>query len=415
MELFLLSNILITLVTILYNRYSHASISAKLTLSTFSLLCWVIPFTLLRDYLPQEVAVSVQWVLPLTSQISSTTDITTDPTLLEQITLVKMTGLAGFIGLLLFGARLYQHRKWLIKLKNDPETKLLCRHQGYPVYSSSRIENAILTGYKTPSIWINPELVDSPYFDIILQHETTHIKHKDNYWLFLTELIQSVYWWNPLVKILTKQFKEQLESRCDYKSSQLFTEGIYQQKLTDLILKSMPVSNTGFASAAISRNSNIRRLKSLKEKQTMNLFSKLSIGALLISGITILTMPLSLANTQTSTEESLSHEFKAQTLLKIDYKKDNGKKVENELIVTNKQWTGFQSGDYRFNIFTQLIDNDKVSLEIKIYEKNNGSYKMTATPSMITKIGNPAGIMIGEEGPSNVFKGFSLNVTPEKI
>ena len=296
MELFLASNFAITLVALLYNRYSQVSISAKLTLSYFSLLCWVIPFTLIRDYLPQDVAVNIHWILPTTSNVNSITVVPIQPSLMSQLTLTHIFILASLIGVLLFITRIFKHNRWLNRLNKDPQKQLVCKHQQIPVYASNAIQNALLIGYNKPTIWINPKLIDSNYLDIVLAHETTHIKYKDNYSLAFMELIRAIYWWNPLLNILTSNIQDYIEARCDHKTSHLFTEGIYQQKLTDLILINLPVSNAGFVSAVISKNSNIRRLKSLKDKQNMNLFSKLFISLLLTSSIAILTFPVSTLN-----------------------------------------------------------------------------------------------------------------------
>jgi len=313
MALFFVSNFVITLLAILYNRFSRASISAKLSLSAFSLICWVIPFTLIRDYLPQDIAVNVHWVLPATTNLISTVAVSTQPSLLSQITLVDVFMLASLIGLLFFIIRTYKHKQWLAQLRKDPETMLVCKHQGRSVYASNLIHNALLIGYNKPSIWINPKLIDSTYLEIVLEHEATHIKHKDNYWLAIMEFAKSIYWWNPLLNILTSNVKDYLEARCDHKTSHLFTEGIYQQKLTDLILMNMPVSNAGFVSAVISKNSNIRRLKSLKEKQNMNLFSKIFISLLLTSSIAILTFPISTFNSLADSKQIVERSDKKLT------------------------------------------------------------------------------------------------------
>jgi len=318
MELFLASNFAITIITLLYNRYSQASISAKLTLSTFSLLCWVVPFTLIRDYLPQDVAVSIHWILPTTTNINAVTIEAVQPTIFSQITLTHVFILACLIGFILFTNRIYKHKRWLNKLSKNPQTKFIRKHGKVPVYTSSLITNALLVGYKKPTIWINPQLVNSNYLDIIIEHEMTHIKHKDNYWLVLIELINAVYWWNPLLKILASNLKDYIEARCDHKTSHHFTEGIYQQKLTDLILLYMPVSNAGFVSAVISKNSNIRRLKSLKEKQNMNLFSKVFISLLLTSSVVILTFPVSAFKSLADSEQAAIHSDEELVNLKFD-------------------------------------------------------------------------------------------------
>ena len=296
MELFLTSNIIITSSVILYCRYIKSSVISKLILSKFALICWLLPLTLIRNYLPQEVAVNIQWLSPLMLVETSSLTISENVSLIEKISFLDIFLFTSLIGLFLFITQLLKHLQWLKLLEKDLSSKLFCNYQGIDVRSSEQINNALLVGYSKPTIWINPKLKDSSSLDIILHHEFVHYKHKDNYWLFLFEFSKAIYWWNPLVKILINNLKEQLESRCDYKTSLFFKEGTYLKKLTNLIINDMPVLNTGFSSAAISKNSNIRRLKYLKEKQTMNLFSKMMISLTLFISVIILTFPISSIN-----------------------------------------------------------------------------------------------------------------------
>jgi len=293
MELFLTSNIIITSITILYCRYIKSSVVSKLILSKFALICWLLPLTLVRDYLPQEVAVNIQWLSPIMTAETPSFTVTKELSLFESISLSDIFLVTSIIGFLLFSIQLIKHRRWLNKLQKDSHSEFLYDYQGIAVRSSKHINNALLIGYSKPTIWINPELKNSDSLDIILQHEFVHARNKDNYWLVLFEIAKSIYWWNPLVKLLVHNLKEQLETRCDYKASLFFNEGIYLKKLTNLIVSNMPVSDTGFSSAAISNNSNIRRLKYLKEKQTMNQFSRIMIGLLIFTGVITLTFPIS--------------------------------------------------------------------------------------------------------------------------
>jgi hypothetical protein len=200
------------------------------------------------------------------------------------------------MGCALFLLRIYQYIRWLNTLSKN--SNFLCHIDGIPVLSSSNIKMAILVGLNKPKIWINPNLYHSEYKDIIIQHELTHIKNMDNYWLLLAQFIRCIYWWNPLVYLLHRDFTELLELRCDKDCSRQFTQGLYLKQLSQLILdsvkqKPMPVVPAGFVSAVISKNSNIRRLKYLKEKHTMSLFKKLTTALLLVSSISLLTLPIS--------------------------------------------------------------------------------------------------------------------------
>ena len=298
-ELFILSNIVITLVAIIYNRFSYPSNTSKLLLSSFSLCCWVVPFIFIRGFLPQNMSLNITWLTNISTNNSLSTIQNNSPSWYEDINLLNVFISAFLFGFCLFIFRLVKHAQWIKELQQDPTKELFGYKNGYPVYVSSKVSNALLTGYTKPTIWINPKLNTTAFTDITLQHELIHIKHKDNYFVTFIEMVHCFYWWNPLVKTLSSQLKELIEQRCDFEASQKFAKGFYINKLAELITLNIPFSYSRFSSAIINKNvfknqnSNIRRLKSFKEKQTMNLLSKVFLSVTLMTVITFLSFPIS--------------------------------------------------------------------------------------------------------------------------
>ena len=302
MEFFLACNLIISLIAIFLFRYSHYSVATKLVFSVFALSCWVIPFSLIGDLLPREVALNVSWIMPEISQNISQgiTQIPIAPKLIESVnwslSFKDIFIAACVIGMLVFIFQVFRQYFQLKQIKCHPNTKLVGHHKGIPIYATSLIHNALLSGYRRPEIFINTKLVDTPYFNIAVEHEATHFRYKDNYWIAVIEIVRAIYWWNPLVRILQNQILTLIEARCDFQSSQYFAPGDYQEKLAKLMMHNLVESKLTFSAAVINKNSNIQRLKYLKEKQTMNLRSKFLIGALMISGITFMTLPISSFN-----------------------------------------------------------------------------------------------------------------------
>jgi len=207
MFLFLFSNLIISTLAISHNRIGTTSINARLLVSSFALICWVIPFSLIRNLFPKEASVNLPWIA---SQSSETFDFNTIAQVTPSInfSLIHVFISACLIGLLFSLARLFTHFNWLRKLKNESELEPLKYFKGIPVYLSKKIKNALLIGYRNPSIWINQNLENSKHLTIILEHESIHKSFKDNYWLLLIEIIRNVYWWNPLLWFLTKDLTE---------------------------------------------------------------------------------------------------------------------------------------------------------------------------------------------------------------
>lgn len=231
----------------------------------------------------------------------------------------------------------------------------------------------------------------------------------------------------PLLKILIANLKELLETRCDYKSSLAFTEGIYQQKLTDLILINTPVSSTGLVSAVMSKNSNIRRLKSLKEKQNMNLFSKLMVSLLLISGIVILTFPVSSSDIFASNKLQKINQSVTKPLPKDQIKSMTKDQVMLEFTIQSNQTTGSkeQEEETEFSILVNYSQQASVEisdlwkielmaakisknifLKLKLFELNGKQQKLVAEPEISFKFNEEASVSLTQENGKQI----TLNV-----
>ena len=101
----------------------------------------------------------------------------------------------------------------------------------------------------------------------ILRHELIHFKRKDNLLKLLLMIASAIHWFNPLVKILNKYFKEQCELSCDEKVVEKFS--IEEVKSYALVLvNSLRYKNTlksTFCSSQFN-NDEIKLIKSRVEK-----------------------------------------------------------------------------------------------------------------------------------------------------
>ncbi|WP_234926393.1 M56 family metallopeptidase [Metaclostridioides mangenotii] len=101
----------------------------------------------------------------------------------------------------------------------------------------------------------------------ILRHELIHFIRKDNLLKLLLMIASAIHWFNPLVKILNKYFKEQCELSCDEKVVEKFS--IEEVKSYALVLvNSLRYKNTlksTFCSSQFN-NDEIKLIKSRVEK-----------------------------------------------------------------------------------------------------------------------------------------------------
>lgn len=98
----------------------------------------------------------------------------------------------------------------------------------------------LIAGFIKPRIFI-PEKILGEFQEqqivIVLTHELTHYKQKDRLWNVLTVFINTVHWFNPLVRIVTGRIQRDVENACDEKAMEFLgadEKYAYSKTLIDL-------------------------------------------------------------------------------------------------------------------------------------------------------------------------------------
>lgn len=85
-------------------------------------------------------------------------------------------------------------------------------------YQSDLVPSPVIIGLFKLRI-ILPADFNSRYSDeqqqLIIEHELTHYRHKDNVWNLFALMIIALFWFNPIVWIAYKAFRQQQELACD--------------------------------------------------------------------------------------------------------------------------------------------------------------------------------------------------------
>ncbi len=81
---------------------------------------------------------------------------------------------------------------------------------------SKKINNPISIGLLKKTIIFPDEEIDNNDFKYMIAHELFHIKNRDIECKFLLLLLNSLYWFNPIVLFLSKQINEMIEQNADY-------------------------------------------------------------------------------------------------------------------------------------------------------------------------------------------------------
>lgn len=83
------------------------------------------------------------------------------------------------------------------------------------LYRCSGIHTPMLMGFRRPVILL-PEDVPAGSLEAALAHELTHLKHRDTWYMLLMTLARCVHWFNPLVWLMVRTARRDMELCCDY-------------------------------------------------------------------------------------------------------------------------------------------------------------------------------------------------------
>ena len=283
MEYYFLVNGLVSLITLALVRFYPASVNYRYYLVCFTLFIWLVPWHLLGAWLPASYASQINWIIPNLNTTTEALNSVSQPSWSLSSFFEFVLYVLFITGLIILSRQIISHSRWQSMLESNYDCIELKGENHYQkLYINDAISSAVIVGFISPRIWISPKLIDSPHLETIVAHENQHIVKKDNIKLLVIMIIESLFWWNPLVKELTKEFRFLIEASCDEALCKQLGEETYLTTLSTLMLfQQSPTSS--IASAAISSsNNNLKRVKQLKEKPIMNVYKKMSYVLTLI-------------------------------------------------------------------------------------------------------------------------------------
>ncbi|SEV91922.1 bla regulator protein blaR1 [[Clostridium] fimetarium] len=224
-------------------------------------------------------------------------------------------------------------RKDITELFNLCKLKLKIKSTVIILYDN-QLKSPMLCGYVHPKILINPEIIERLSHDelrYVFLHELSHLKRKDLVVSLLGMIIQSIYWFNPIMLYSIHQMKKDCEIACD--ASVLSILNAEENKkygqtiisMLKLLSEATMVHGTlGFASKFyIRRITMITRFKKTSAKYTV---AALMI-TLLLTGCSSLTNSTStpdsadksaIVNTQTQTDVNIVATVSSSDLQKTE-------------------------------------------------------------------------------------------------
>lgn len=227
----LLSMIIINAVFVIaLNQVAKTSVINYFNIDLFLLSSLVI---LLRFLLPFEfsfaVSVPVKWGLSYLYDLFVMLEINV---LGHPINIFTIFMIAWYIGILICGSRLFlqfatiRQRYRLREATPDSDAyailhKITSSHQKsrtvFRIYITPRNITPFIYGIFHPVIILPDSVHSKAELFYILSHETAHYYNHHTLYKFLCSLLEVIYFWNPLVKIFTKEINRIIEISVDSK------------------------------------------------------------------------------------------------------------------------------------------------------------------------------------------------------
>jgi beta-lactamase regulating signal transducer with metallopeptidase domain len=365
MENYLYISTTISLIVLILLKYGKGTSTANYYLSSLAIVSWLIPYPYLAELIPKEAL--IEPVAFNFSTLTSDTIVNSKQSINLANKLWLKWGLWALfsIGVLLLVNRLKEALVWQNKIKKDPTlilNKELSAQYQLTIYSVDNISNGLLVGILSPVIIISKLITDPKHIALIITHEKQHLVNKDNIRLTLLEIVECLFWWNPLVRLLITMNRFLIEVRCDEKASKKYGRDDYIEDLASLILLNHRNKPNNFVCTATSHNqNNITRIKLLKEKRIMTFRKKLTYA--MIAFTTVTTMSWNTLATATSNEavQQVS-----------DQQEQLGALVDFDAMITNNK-KGNSESTYHYQV-TLWMNFDKKST-IKIGEDFTINFK----------------------------------------
>jgi len=231
--------------------------------------------------------------------------------------------LAAFaIGLVLFSKDLVGyvklHKRWIKNSTLDNQTWNTAQI-AQPNCDIRRINShspGMATGLTTPIIWLDSNQHDAEKIRTIVLHELTHIRQHDPYWLWAINLVQRLFWWNPLIWFTARYARQQIELSCDEQCKKHLPEGRYQLQLIKLTLQVNTQQHSLPMPAVLQMSGtpafNLQRINKLNEEHNMKKRYVVVMTALLS-----LTGWIGFSNATVNAQQSINFEEKTTSIVKV--------------------------------------------------------------------------------------------------
>ncbi|WP_448564914.1 M56 family metallopeptidase [Thalassotalea ganghwensis] len=424
---YLIVNIASSALVLSYIRCDRGTVNANYWLSNLAICCWLLPINTIARLLT-DISLSKPVIIAYSSVSKLIASSPIKPTRFNFSEIALQVLIMLFlIGVLIASIRLLKFHYWRKQLTRSSKTTyhlLLSKRYNHPIYTSPNIEGAITLGIINPIIVMSEKVATDPEVELVILHEKQHIQNSDNGKLLFLLLMESIFWWNPLVRSLVKLNRFLIEVKCDQKVSAVYPN--YVEGLSQLMLRHQRDKTMALSSNVLtSKNTNIHRIKLLKENRTMNLFNKailistfLSV-ATMMSSVTLATAHRGNFIEATDVDTKLGALINLDINLRLSHQQKGDEYTENTLSSKLTLWSKFdepfsyQMEGYQVNLVVKDL-GDQAKIFFDIIENENNQQKVVSSPQLTMKYGEQGKIEIDNPDVSDTGYAFSFSVAKAK-
>ena len=96
-------------------------------------------------------------------------------------------------------------------------------HRRILLVKSSEVDSPMCIGFRTSYIILPETEFSEKELEYIFTHEITHLKYHDLYYMMAANLLNCIFWWNPLTYVVKTELNYALEVRCDIRVTSDYT------------------------------------------------------------------------------------------------------------------------------------------------------------------------------------------------
>ncbi|TMP16582.1 energy transducer TonB [Pseudoalteromonas sp. S2721] len=278
---------------LLLERKLLSQLSARLVYTLWALL----PISLLLANLPEHLK-------PIQNDFISKLTITPNTAIMPQFTLTWFA-IYGFISAALLITAVYFHYRFLAKLQLAPITLDHHSNQSMRLYQSNQVSSPMVVGVLNTKL-VLPTNYQSHYDNhalaLILEHESVHIKRKDNLINVIALSATILLWFNPVAWLGYASLRRIQELSCD---EQVLKNKSTEQRIlySKALVHCASFSRTGLMAYSQygDKNTMLQRLNQIKQIDNSSFIAKTALvifTAGMLSSFAIAKQPMSVEKTK---------------------------------------------------------------------------------------------------------------------